>query len=195
MSTKRWMDKEAVVYIHNGILLSHKQNASESVLTGWMNPYHTEWSASEREKWMMCINADMESRKTVLMNLSAGQPRRCRQVNRPVDTVREERVRRTDRVAWRHTHTVRKTASQRDLLYHTRRSGLGALWQPGGLGGGTYAYMWLIHADVRQKPRQHCKAISLQLKISKLENWTWNNRLVPNRKRSTSRLYIVTLLI
>ena len=26
-------------------------------------------------------------------------------------------------------------------------------------------------------------------------NWTWNNRLVPNRKRSTSRLYIVTLLI
>ena len=26
-------------------------------------------------------------------------------------------------------------------------------------------------------------------------NWTWNNRMVPNRKRSTSRLYIVTLLI
>ena len=27
------------------------------------------------------------------------------------------------------------------------------------------------------------------------EAGTWNNRLVPNRKRSTSRLYIVTLLI
>ena len=26
-------------------------------------------------------------------------------------------------------------------------------------------------------------------------NWTWNNRLVPNRKRSMSRLYIVALLI
>ena len=26
-------------------------------------------------------------------------------------------------------------------------------------------------------------------------HWTWNNRLVPNRKRSTSRLYIVTLVI
>ena len=26
-------------------------------------------------------------------------------------------------------------------------------------------------------------------------NWTWNNRLIPNRKRSTSRLYIVTLHI
>ena len=26
---------------------------------------------------------------------------------------------------------------------------------------------WLTHADVRQKPTQHCKAITLQLKISK----------------------------
>ena len=30
---------------------------------------------------------------------------------------------------------------------------------------------------------------------SNSENWTWNNRLVPNRKRSSSMLYIVTLLI
>src|SRR5574337_1334229 len=30
---------------------------------------------------------------------------------------------------------------------------------------------------------------------SNSSNWTWNNRLAPNRKRSTSRLYIVTLLI
>ena len=30
---------------------------------------------------------------------------------------------------------------------------------------------------------------------SNSRNWTQNNRLVPNRKRSTSRLYIVTLLI
>ena len=27
------------------------------------------------------------------------------------------------------------------------------------------------------------------------KNWKWNNRLVPNRERSMSRLYIVTLLI
>ena len=31
------MDKEAVLYIHNGILLSHKKNAFESVLMMWMN--------------------------------------------------------------------------------------------------------------------------------------------------------------
>ena len=30
---------------------------------------------------------------------------------------------------------------------------------------------------------------------SNSENWTWNNKLVPNQERSTSRLYIVTLLI
>ena len=30
---------------------------------------------------------------------------------------------------------------------------------------------------------------------SNSQNWAWNNRLVPNRKRSTSRLFIVTLLI
>ena len=30
---------------------------------------------------------------------------------------------------------------------------------------------------------------------SSSKNWTWNNRLVPNRERSTPRLYIVTLLI
>ena len=30
---------------------------------------------------------------------------------------------------------------------------------------------------------------------SNSQNRTWNNRLVPNRERSTSRLYIVTLLI
>ena len=34
------------------------------------------------------------------------------------------------------------------------------------------------------------------MQVSKLlQNWTWNNRLVPNRKRSISRLYIATLLI
>ena len=37
MSISRWMDKEVVVYIHNGIVCSHKRNAFESVLMRWMN--------------------------------------------------------------------------------------------------------------------------------------------------------------
>jgi len=31
------MDKEAVVHIYNGILLSHKRNTFESVLMRWTN--------------------------------------------------------------------------------------------------------------------------------------------------------------
>ena len=31
----------------------------------------------------------------------------------------------------------------------------------------TNAYLWLIHVDVRQKPKQYCKAIILQLKINR----------------------------
>ena len=33
------------------------------------------------------------------------------------------------------------------------------------------------------------------MQARKKQNQTWNNKLVPNRKRSTSRLYIITLLI
>ena len=33
----RSMDKEAVVFIHNGILLSHKRNTFKSVLMRWIN--------------------------------------------------------------------------------------------------------------------------------------------------------------
>ena len=31
------------------------------------------------------------------------------------------------------------------------------------------------------------------MQVRKQQNWTWNNRLVPNRKRSMSRLYITLL--
>ena len=46
------MDKEAVVHIHSGILLSHKQNIFESVLRKWMNLetiIQSEVSQKERE--------------------------------------------------------------------------------------------------------------------------------------------------
>ena len=36
MSISRQMDKKAVVYIHNGILLAIKKNTFESVLMRWM---------------------------------------------------------------------------------------------------------------------------------------------------------------
>ena len=37
MSIDRGMDKEGVVHLDNGILLSHKKNEFESVLVRWVN--------------------------------------------------------------------------------------------------------------------------------------------------------------
>ena len=52
MSIDTWMDKEVVLYIHNGVLLRHKKAhiwvSSKEVdepIT-----YYTEWNESERER-------------------------------------------------------------------------------------------------------------------------------------------------
>ena len=51
MPIDRWMYKEVVIHIHNGILLSHKKEciwvSSDEV--DETRTYHTEWSESERE--------------------------------------------------------------------------------------------------------------------------------------------------
>ena len=36
IEVSRWMDKKAMVHIHNGVLLSHYKNTFESVLMRWM---------------------------------------------------------------------------------------------------------------------------------------------------------------
>ena len=50
MSTDRWMDKEDVVHIYNGILLSHKRNNAICSNMDATRDYHTKWSQSERER-------------------------------------------------------------------------------------------------------------------------------------------------
>ena len=52
MFIKRWVDKEDVIYIYNGILLSHKKewnDANYSNMDGHRD-YHTKWSKLERER-------------------------------------------------------------------------------------------------------------------------------------------------
>ena len=46
------MDKEDVVHIYNGILLSHKQEWNNAICSNMDGPrdYHTKWSKSERER-------------------------------------------------------------------------------------------------------------------------------------------------
>ena len=58
MSTDRWMDREVVVYIHNGILLSHKKEhiwvSSNEV--DEPRTYYTEWSESEKERYHILMH-------------------------------------------------------------------------------------------------------------------------------------------
>ena len=48
----RWIDKEDLVYIHNGILLSHKNDWNNAICNNMDGPrdYHTKWSKLEKEK-------------------------------------------------------------------------------------------------------------------------------------------------
>ena len=61
MSIEKWMDKEDVVHIYNGILLSHKWEQKWVICrdVDGSRDCHTEWSKSEREKQISYINACM----------------------------------------------------------------------------------------------------------------------------------------
>ena len=52
MSIDGWMDKEDVVPVYNGILLSHKKEWNNTICSDMDGPRdcHTEWSKSERER-------------------------------------------------------------------------------------------------------------------------------------------------
>ena len=61
MSIDRWMDKEVMVHMYNGILLRHKKEhiwvSSNEV--DEPRAYYTDWSNSRREKQILYINAYM----------------------------------------------------------------------------------------------------------------------------------------
>ena len=48
--------------------------------------------------------------------------------------------------------------------------------------------LWKILREMRIPDHLTCLLRNLYRSGSNSKNWTWNNRLVPNRKRSTSRL-------
>ena len=56
MSISRPMNKEVVVHIHDGILLSYKKNILESVLMRWMKlELIIQSKASEKEKYLYSV--------------------------------------------------------------------------------------------------------------------------------------------
>ena len=52
MTIGRWTDKEEVVHIYNGILLSHKKEWNTAICINMDGPrdYHTKWSKSDSER-------------------------------------------------------------------------------------------------------------------------------------------------
>ena len=87
---------------------------------------------------------------------------------------RKERVGYMERVTWKRKLPYVKQTANGNLLYDSGNSNWGSVTtQRDGMGRetggrfkreGTYVYLWLIHANVWQKPTQFCKAIILQLK-------------------------------
>ena len=99
------MDKEVVVHIHNGILLSHKRNAFESVLMRWMNLESTIQSEVSQKRKINTVyeHIYMESRKMLLIKLFARQHKETNIENKFMDMGRgEKRVRCMERVAWKY---------------------------------------------------------------------------------------------
>ena len=107
MSIDRWMDKEVVVYMHNGTLLNHKKEHIwvSSNKVDEPKTYYTEWSKSERERLISYSNA-------YIWNLEKWYWKICLQSsngetdieNRLKDMGRgKERVRCMERVTWKLT--------------------------------------------------------------------------------------------
>ena len=75
MSIDKGLDKEDMVYIHNGILLSHKKNEIMPFAETWMNLeiiMISEISQTEKDKYYM-ISLYVESNKMKQMNLFTKQ--------------------------------------------------------------------------------------------------------------------------
>ena len=76
MSINRGMDKEDVVHIYNGILLSHKKEQNNAIYSNTDGPRdcHTEWSKSDTERQISYDIAYMcNLKKKVQMNLFTKQ--------------------------------------------------------------------------------------------------------------------------
>ena len=146
------------------------QNESESVELRWMNLEAVIQSeAGQREEDKYCnIN------KWYRWVCFQGRSRDADMENGPVDTVGkgEGGMSREGSTEARPLPRAKRTAGGK--LLWGRGAQLSALWWPGAGAEGwergsretrIYVYSELIHADVRQKPTQLCKAIIPQLKL------------------------------
>ena len=126
------MDKEAVVHIYNGIVLSHKK---EHI---WVSPNEVDdpracypgWIKSERERQISCISTYIWNLErwywwTNFQGFNADEDIE----NRSVDTVREGDGGRNWQWHWNINATICKTDSQCEFAVCLRELQPGALWQ------------------------------------------------------------------
>ena len=91
VSIGRWMDKEIVVHIHNGILFSYKKHIwVSSNKVDETGAYYTDWSKSERETPIQYINAYIwNSERQEWRSYMQGSKRNTDVKNRLLDYVGE----------------------------------------------------------------------------------------------------------
>ena len=71
MSISRGMDKEDVMHIYNGVLLSHRKELNNAICSNMDGPrdYHTKQNKSDKDKYHMIFTYNVESKKMIQMNL------------------------------------------------------------------------------------------------------------------------------
>ena len=160
-----------MAHIYSGILLSHKK---EQI---WISPSE-EWSKSEGEKQTSYINAYIWNLEIwYWWTYVQGRNGDADTENRLVGTAGEGKGGTMERAALRHTHHHMQTDGQCGVTARCRELKPGAPWSPrgaeqrgrwasGSRGRGHTQYLWLIHADVWQKPTQYGRATILQFKIN-----------------------------
>ena len=175
MSISRWMDKEGVVHIHNGILLSCKKecigvNSNEVDKTG---TYYTEQIKSERGRQILYINTYIRNLERRYQQSYMQRRHKCKEQTFELSGRRQGWNDLREK-HWNMYITICKIddqckfnawsrAPKADVLEQPRRIGWRRRWE-GAQDGGTRVYMWQIHVDIWQKPSQNRKVIILQLK-------------------------------
>ena len=157
-----------MVAINNGILLNHRKEWNWVICSDVDEPRacYTDWSKSERKtNIVLHIN-------TYMWNLEKWYSRnKDRDIeNKHMDT-KVGKGGGGRNWGWHIYTTVIKWRTNENLLSSTGNSvlhgdleGWGGGWVRGALEReGIYAYLWLSHGVVQQKPTQHYKAIILQL--------------------------------
>ena len=166
MSINRWIDKEDVVYMYSGILLSHKQEWKWVIWSDVDGPRvcHTEWSKSEKITYINACVWDLGKwyRWPYLQGRKKG---RCREQTCGPRGGWEGEGGLGGKIDMYTRACVKQMAGENCCIAQAAQHG--ALWCPGGAGWveerlrreGAAVCMQLVHIVVQQRLAQPCKAV------------------------------------